>query len=65
MTTDTKLAYADWLGELKAAFIKYGAMTADEAHNYVFDNSADWRESYDDGFSADDAANEDMMCWDE
>ena len=61
---DTEVDFETWLAQVKARIIAKSGMTADEAHNYVYDNRGDWRDYYVDEFTADDAADEDMTYWD-
>ena len=58
-----KLTFEDWLVRLAAAFAIKAPL---EGAGYVNDCGVEsWRDYYEDGFSPEDAADEDMSYWDD
>jgi hypothetical protein len=57
------MTFADFLVNLQREFeTRYGMHEASQARRYVYDNTDDWREYYDDGYTPRDAADEDQRA---
>lgn len=56
------MTFSAWMHMLEYEFVKTGKLTSKEAKNYV--QSVDtWRENYDDGYTAEDVAVDEMSYW--
>jgi hypothetical protein len=57
------MPFDKWLQHLADFLASKSGMTPGEAHNYVFDNRADWACFYEDGYTPSEAGAEDMSLW--